>query len=131
MENISMENTENTKENIEEKRYDILYPTTLNNIIFEKEKYKYSIVFFKQLKTEIEISEIAEIINQDLDFQEIQIINIEDNITIIVFTNTTRIDQYILKGFSIGKYFYNLTDHEYSEITSKYIDLNSIVSKRY
>jgi hypothetical protein len=122
-------NMENPKEN--EKTYDILYPISLNEI-FEKEKYKFEFVLFRKFSEEEDILEVIPEIIQEFKeiFKEIDIINMEDKKIIVIFMDITEINNNI-KGFSIGKYFYNLKDHEYSEITSKYIQKNSIFVKIY
>jgi len=120
---------ENMEINMEtEKIRDILYPISLQEI-FKTEEYKFEFVLFKEFTEEEDILEfIPEIINQE--FKEIDIINMEDKRIIVIFMDITEINNNI-KGFSIGKYFYNLKDKEYAELTSKYIQKNSIFVKSY
>jgi len=130
MENINIENTtENITENTEEKKYDILYPISLHEI-FENEEFQFEFCFFREIS---EISEILEILPEIIGDQEkeISIINMEDKIVIVIFTNTTEIYKYLNLKFSIGKLFYDLKDQQYSKITSKYIQKDPIYVKSY
>jgi len=120
-------NMENTKE---EKIRDILYPISLQEI-FKTEKYKFEFVLFREFTEEEDLLEvISEIINQEQEFKEIDIINMENKKIIVIFMDITEINNNI-KGFSIGKYFYNLKDQEFGDITSIYINKNPIFVKIY